>query len=216
MATAKRFTTPSGVAVYPKLVVADTKYNIEGEYKTSLRLPADATIGGEPLIAFLEKHCAASMVKHQAEEDVKARAKNKKPKPIKAGVEPYEVDEETNEIIVKFKLKATGMTRDKVVFTQKPALFDAKGTPYKGKEIWGGSVIKVAFEVVPYFTVLIGAGISLRLKAAQIIELKQGSSDGSSFGFGEEEGYETSEEDNIPPFSMDDSEQSTPEGSGDF
>ena len=83
---------------------------------------------------------------------------------------------------------------------------DAKGKPLTGEtKVGGGSVIKVSYEVVPYYTAIAGAGVSLRLKAVQIIELKaySGGGNAESYGFGEEEGFEADDEDNDPPFGID-------------
>jgi len=56
--------------------------------------------------------------------------------------------------------------------------------------------VKVAFQLNPFYTAQIGAGIGLRLKAVQVIDLiePQGGS-ASSYGFGEEDGYEFDGED---------------------
>ena len=56
--------------------------------------------------------------------------------------------------------------------------------------VWGGSEIKVSAELIPYFTSMVGAGVSMRLRAAQIINLIEGGSNSSGYGFKEEEGYE--------------------------
>ena len=42
---------------------------------------------------------------------------------------------------------------------------------------------------IPYYTPMLGAGVSLRLKAVQVIKLVQGKSDNSIFN--EEDGFET-------------------------
>jgi len=62
----------------------------------------------------------------------------------------------------------------------------------KAPSIWGGTVGKVAFEVMPYFNnAQCEGGLSLRLDAVQIIELVSGGGkSASAYGFGEEEGYE--------------------------
>jgi hypothetical protein len=76
-------------------------------------------------------------------------------------------------------------------------LFDAKGKPLsKDIKIGGGSKMKVSYEILPYYTAIAGAGISLRLKAVQVIDLVEYSSGGSgeSYGFGKEDGYEATEE----------------------
>ena len=54
--------------------------------------------------------------------------------------------------------------------------------------IWGGTKMRVAYELVPYYAPMIGAGITARLKAVQVIELVEGK---DSNLFKEEDGYET-------------------------
>jgi hypothetical protein len=61
-------------------------------------------------------------------------------------------------------------------------------------QVWGGSTVKVAFEIVPYgvrqYSPTMGVGVSLKFSAVQIIDLKTGTGkDAKAFGFGEEEGY---------------------------
>ena len=222
MAKAKnpRFVTPLGVAVYPHLLKADYEYKPDGEYKTKLRLDPNASLRsakGEDLgtmADFLEAQGAASVEKAKAENNGK----------IKPADLPYEEDEETGELLVNFKLKAKVTPTNGEEFTQKPAIFDSKGTPFTGERIWGGSKIKIAFECVPFYTKLIGAGITLRLKAVQIVELVEtGGADASTYGFGEEEGFESEEsEAESSGFSSedDDAPEETPEqeddGSEDF
>ena len=48
--------------------------------------------------------------------------------------------------------------------------------------------MKIAYEPFPYFTPMLGAGISLRLKAVQVIKLVEGKSNNV---FKEEDGFET-------------------------
>ena len=60
----------------------------------------------------------------------------------------------------------------------------------KDKIIWGGTEAKVAYQIIPYFVGSIGAGVSLRLKAVQILSLVTGEGNASSFGFKEEQGFE--------------------------
>ena len=71
-------------------------------------------------------------------------------------------------------------------------MFDATGKPIaKDTIVWGGSEMKVSYELVPYHTTLVGAGVSLRLKAAQILKLVSGEgAAASSYGFSKEEGFE--------------------------
>ena len=59
--------------------------------------------------------------------------------------------------------------------------------------VWSGSEMKVSAELVPYYTAMVGAGVSMRLRAVQITKLVEGGNgNAKGYGFGEEEGYEQS------------------------
>ena len=176
-----RYTTPAGIAQYPYLTKPDTKFNPDGEYKISVEIPGAAA---QDIVTFLDEQFAASV----------AKAKKENPgKKIKEGDVPYSVNDDTGKVTVRFKLKAKVTPKQGDPFEQRPALFDAKGKPIgTDAKIGGGSKVKVAYELVPYYTAIAGAGISLRLKAVQVIDLVEFSGGASSeaYGFGEEEGYE--------------------------
>lgn len=178
-----RVVSPKGRLGYPFLTKPDTKFNSEGEYKTHLFLASDEAEG---LIAKLNEGVAKAVA------NAKADPKNKGKK-IKEADLPVQWNEDETEVRLSFKLKATGKKRTGETFTQKPALFDAKGKPLpEGVKIGSGSMAKVSFEVIPFFTALVGAGVSLRMKAVQVINLKEFGSagNGSAYGFDEEEGDE--------------------------
>jgi hypothetical protein len=176
-----RYTTPAGIAQYPYLTKPDTKFNPDGEYKISVEIPGAAA---QDIVTFLDEQFEASV----------AKAKKDNPgKKIKEGDVPYSVNDDTGKVTVRFKLKAKVTPKQGDPFEQHPALFDAKGKPIGADaKIGGGSKVKVAYELVPYYTAIAGAGISLRLKAVQVIDLVEFSGGASSeaYGFGEEEGYE--------------------------
>ena len=166
----------AGEAVYPHLVKPDVRFNEFGEYKVTLKL---------------SQQDASQMVKDidQAIEDSLAKAeKDNKGKKIKSAPKPYK--EESGNVFFKFKMKASGVNkRTQEKFTQRPQLLDAKKNPIASNtSIWGGSIMKVAYQPVPYYTPMLGAGVSLRLKAAQIIKLVEGKTDNV---FKEEDGFET-------------------------
>lgn len=180
-AKAPRFVTPTGVAQYPHLTKPDTKFNPDGEYKVSLEIDAKAA---EEIVSFLDE---------QFEEAVASAKKENAGKKIKEGDVPYSVNEENGKVTVRFKLKAKVTPKKGEPWDQKVAIFDAKGQPIVGDiKIGGGTKMKVSYEVVPYYTAIAGAGISLRVRAVQIIELVEYGSgaQAGSFGFGEEDGYE--------------------------
>lgn len=178
--------TPAGTAIYPYLTQPDTKYNAMGEYKVSLAVDeAEAA----PLIANIEQ------ATKQAE---KLIPQGKRPKMAEP---PYfnEVDDEgqaTGRIVFKFKRKAKIVTKDGRTIEMDVKLFDAQGTLMTDVEsIWGGSTLRASADLVPYYVASSGAGVTLRLKAVQIIELKTGGgSNASSFGFEATEGYTAPEE----------------------
>lgn len=205
MATAKtrapRYVTAVGVAIWPKLVTPD-EFKGSITYKTELSLPADAelfdakgkSLGSMQL--FLDETNSEVFARHAAANKGKKDKKGKAIVIVEADA-PYRIDPDTGAFVPKFKLNASGTNRDGEAFTQKPALFDAKGKPFEGNDLWGGTKMKVSFEVVPYLMDSTrSAGISLRLKAVQIIELKAGGGAASAdnYGFGEEEGYEQEDE----------------------
>jgi len=164
-------TTPTGVAQYPWLSKADTKWNEAGEFKTNLILSKEAA---KPIIDQINSVFA---------ENVQAETKNNGGKDIKTANPPYfdEVDESgkpTGNVIIKFKSQF------------KPTIFDSQGSVMTESSIWGGSEIKVNAEVSPYITTLIGAGVSLRLKAVQVIKyVEGGTSSADNFGFQTETGF---------------------------
>ena len=172
----------TGSFIYPHLVRPDVKFNAEGEYKVTLKV---------------KKSDAVEMVKvlDQALIDSLADAEKKnKGKKVKEAPKPYAV--EGDNVFFKYKMKASGTnkkTNEK--FVQRPALFDAKKNPIpSGTSIWGGSIGKIAYQLVPYYVPAIGAGVSARLKAVQILKLVEGSGSASSDLFKKEDGFETKQE----------------------
>lgn len=189
-----RYVTEIGVANYPHLTKPDTKFKAEGEFKCNLKLPAGTTLfdAKGKKVGKLEDFLTEA---HEAA--VEQAKRENEGKRIKEADLPFIEDAEGNTEI-RAKLKALVTPKKGDPFNQKPALFDAKGNPIAPDAVWSGSRMKVAFEIIPFYTTLAGAGISLRLKACQIIELRAGGDggDADAFGFGEEDGYEASDEDN--------------------
>ena len=180
-----QMTSPAGVAVYPWLNKPDTKFNAAGIYSVTLKLEgAEADTLIEALAPL-----------YQAALDA-AKEESGKKKIKEAGV-PWKLaeDEEGNELdgvyLFNFKMKAQLTDKAGSVIDMRPALFDAARKPLPAKTaVWGGSKIKVAFELVPFFVAAVGAGISLRMKAVQVLELVSGGQrDAESYGFDEEDGY---------------------------
>ena len=94
-------------------------------------------------------------------------------------------------IMFKFKTKHE-YEREGVIIKRKVPIFDAKGKPDNDVNIGNGSIVKVAFQVVPFWKSARNNGVTLYLDAVQVLTLKEYAGGGSAgaFGFGEEEGYE--------------------------
>ena len=165
-----------GEAIYPHLNKPDVRFSEAGEYKVTLKVAkSDAT----EMLKLYNK---------AIEDSLKLAEQNHKGKGIKNAPKPF--TEENDYVFFKFKMKATGVNqKTKEKFSQRPQLFDAKKNPIPlSTIIWGGSKMRVAYNLVPYYTPMLGAGVTARLKAVQVIELVEGK---DSNLFKEEDGYET-------------------------
>jgi len=164
-----------GEAIYPHLNKPDVRFSEAGEFKVTLKVAkSDAT-------EMLKSYDKA------IEDSLKLAEQNNKGKKIKDAPKPY--TEENDFVFFKYKMKATGVNqKTKEKFSQRPQLFDAKKNPIPlSTIIWGGSKMRVAYNLVSYFTPMLGAGITARLKAVQVIELVEGK---DSNLFEKEDGYE--------------------------
>lgn len=196
-----RYTTPIGVFVYPRLSEPGENYNKDGiEYSTKFRLDAAAA---KKIRKDFEQPLRDALAAGRAEFDalpINTRKKLKFKADDTLGTDVYDeaTEKPTGEIEIKFARKASGVSKK----TGKPwsitlPVFDAKGNPMQGVDIWGGSEGRVTFEYEPYFVPGTGqAGLSRKLVAVQITKLvTKGALSADSYGFGEEDGYEFSKED---------------------
>ena len=171
-----KIVTPVGIAQYPWLSSPDTKFSEVGDYKTNL------------ILSKKDAQDVIKMIDTAREESVKIGAEKSNGKKVKQADPPYydEVDDDgkpTGNVILKFKCKAKVTTKSGESFENKPTLFDAKGKPMLNVNVWGGSELKVSAELIPYFTSMVGAGVSMRLRAAQIIKLIEGGSNSRASAF---------------------------------
>ena len=182
--------SPAGTAQYPRLTTPDTKFKADGEYKVTLVLPgAEAA----PLIDLIDKAMDESLTKARMENPKKAKS-------IKAATDkPYKAvtDDEGNDTgDVKFNFKMAAKVTSKKTgqsWEQKPALVDAKLNKLVNPKIGGGSKVKVKFELYLFYTALVGAGVSLRMLAVQVLDLVEYSRNDAA-GFDSEDGYEAEEQ----------------------
>lgn len=202
---ATRITSPKGTAVYPWVNEPDRRFDSNGVYSLTLRLN-DSDNDTKKFIEEIKKVASAhfELVKKETK-----KAPKKADLPIKPVVD--EDGNETGEIDIKFKLKSQGGSGDKT-WTQRPALFDSKGKPMTEK-VGGGSIVKIGTEISPFYTPTIGVGVTLRLKAVQVIELREFGGSSSDSWFTKEDGFETTGEP-APALPNSGEEQSSDEESG--
>lgn len=108
----------------------------------------------------------------------------------------------------KFKMRASIPKKDGTFWERHVPVYDAgcKEISKEIAELGNGSKVKIAYELVPYYMNDKNYGVSLRLTAVQVIELKTQEEKAEDFGFGMEEGFrkednpvgETISDDEIP------------------
>jgi len=185
-----KYTTPVGTFLYPRLITPDTKFNADGVYSCKLAIPAD---DAKELIGLIETE-----VKKQG-----------KIKPIKKNNEmnwadPPHTTRDDGEVVFSTKQIAHVTLPDGKSFDPVVLLFDAHKERIDPTTVnpWTGTRGKLRVELIPYSIALTGVGVSLRLKAAQILELVEGGASAESCGFGDEEEFSatTEEQDDDLPF----------------
>lgn len=181
MAKRDSFVSARGRLGYPHLTKPDTKFKVEGEYKTRLIMS----------IADGQKDIDRITTEHNrwiAEQRALPVEKGKK---FVEGDLPFTIDEEKDTVSFSFKLNAKGKNKAGETWDNKLALFNTVGGACSPDiKIGSGTTAKVSYEFNTYpWKAKIGAGVQLRMLAVQIIELVEwGTRDAASYGFGEEEG----------------------------
>lgn len=203
--------SPAGIAIFPFLNRPD-EYKGKKSFKTGLRIDGAES---EALREKIEAETAKVFEETKAKlEDQAKNGKDGKTKAkAKAALEelttglPFTeaVDDDGNGTgDYEFKFKCNAEFEDKKSGDIKPIIvpiFDAKKKHLnktakdKAPSIWGGSTLKVAYSLVPYYVESAKVcGVSLRINGVQIIELVSGSGgNADAMGFGEEDGFEGNE-----------------------
>ena len=185
----KTFVTKTGIAVFPHLRRPEVFDGKEIGYTIKLMLTPEET---EEMKQFL-------LDELEAVKNLPEFAGKKWSKPSLGMGE----DKDGN-IIFKFKKVAHFKSRTGTEVTTTLPIFDASGKPLpKEVDPSGGSQVKVAYSVYPFYKTSAIHGLSLRLEAIQVIELKEyGKQDASGFGFGEEKGYVAPDNTGDVPFGV--------------
>lgn len=210
-----RFTTPKGVAVYPRLNEPDTKFDADGTFNCKLAFEPDAE-GVQELKEKLEAI---------RDEEFKAFiSENPKKKNFKvADVFTEELDEEgdpTGRIILNMKMKhKVTSKKNQKTYTFWPKIFDGMNQELKNPpQIGGGSILRGSFEV---FGAPVDSSktfhLSIRMLGVKIISLVTGGASASGLGFGDDDDADfAADEENLKPAraSSDEDSGSDSKGSG--
>ena len=167
--------TPQGTCRYPHVNEPSKTFSPEGVYTCDLIVSEE---DAQQFATEVEK------ILNEAHAD---EQKKKGKKINKANTFPVQ-QQEDGSWIIKTKQKAEGTNRkgEKFVFSVK--IFDQNGSPINDN-VGGGTVAKCAVEPRTWFTPTLGFGITLNLRAVQVLDLVAPSQQGSaeSFGFTSEE-----------------------------
>ena len=178
-----RITTPVGKSVYPKLTEPDTKYDDNGVFSCRLILSEeDYNTVQEQIAPWLEyeyeRYCKAA--------DGKKLKRHESP-PLKRNIDG------------DYELYAKQLARRETsrgVLNFSVALFDSTGKKINDPpNIGSGSKFRLSVEPHSWNSPLLGVGYTLRLRAAQLIELVEYNPDaGAIYGFSSEDGGFVSED----------------------
>jgi hypothetical protein len=163
-----KYTSPIGtVCGFTSLAEPDYKFKKEGQFHTRLKWAADEVENFRAKAQELAEAKFAEVVK-DLEDKIAAEPKTSgklkaKLKEIKADgkvTNPFksvldeESGEETGELEAGFKMthKVPSKKKPGTTMTFTPTAFDAKGKKIGLVNPWGGSKLKVNFEMSPYFS----------------------------------------------------------------
>lgn len=193
------FVTPVGTGVFPYLTAPDVRHDVNGTYHVDVSVPADlATTFVAKLDAALDKFINTEL--NQTQQGTLARkevfkvettfptfeegATDEEKQEIRDAFEP----EETGNFLFRTKMAAQFTTRKGEIVTQKPVVVSADTGERITDPVFMGSILRVKGQTIPYVSAASQiVGLSLRLKSAQIIELKTGSGEGFWTDFGDED-----------------------------
>ena len=179
------FTTPVGEGIFPWITKADTEHDQNGVYHVDLSVPFEEAAD---FIAKLErvrdefvatlptaKQKALAFKPVYIEEMTRPDYPEGASKEQKAALRAEWEGEPTGNVIFRCKMKAKVTTADGSMFEQAPVVVSADTGEKIEQPVYGGSILRVRGQVVPYTNAAAGiVGISLRMKAVQVIELVTG------------------------------------------
>lgn len=147
-------TTPVGIANYPYLFTPDTQFEKpDGVFTVKFVLSEN---DAKPFVKIYEDTLKA----RQKKDNTEKRAPHNQYKISKDGTVEF-----------KFKLKAKVIMKDGTDFEQRPKILNPDKSVAEKQPVYSGSKMKIAFQAKSWANPMQGVGVTLRLKAAQLIEV---------------------------------------------
>lgn len=160
---------------YPHLQVPDTHFDDDGVYRAGL------VLSEEEAESYMEQ------LQEVLDNFVGLAAKDLGKKPKIKGFS-HKIDDDGN-VTFNVKLQAKKKNSNGDLVAQRPVIVDAAKNPMpEDSRIGGGTLANVSVSLWPYHSASLGAGITMRIKAVQILDLKQWGGEAAD-AFSTEDGF---------------------------
>lgn len=216
-----KLNTPIGVGQYLYLEQPDFEYNSAGDWKVKLFL--DPTLPEvKTMMATMDALLEEAVVYFTEQAETPKKKKLVRP----SDNTPYyfetdDDDEPTGRIYINPKSIASGTTKEGKQWKRQMPIFDAQGVRVTERLNAGsGTTLRASLLLRAYYNAQSGVGVSLRLTAIQVIDLKQfgaGIQTADDAGFSKVDGGFSADSFESPveaPASSD--EDDTEDGDGDY
>ena len=198
----------------------DFEYNSAGDWKVKLFLdPTQDEV--KVMMATMDQLLEKALVYFVTRAETPKKKKLVRP----SDNTPYyfetdDEDEPTGRIYINPKSIASGTTSEGETWKRKMPIFDAQGVRVTEKLNAGsGTTMRVSLLLRAYFNVQSGVGVSLRLTAVQIVDLKTfggGVQTAEDAGFGKIEGGFNADTFEAPKEEAPEAVEATEDGDGDY
>ena len=167
--------TPTAETVCAFITEPSTEYDDDGQFFIRIRLKT-ASKECKSLIAAIDD--ARDNAYKQAEEKLTTPKERNALKMADTSYKEEQNDdgEETGYTTFNFKRKAYRLDKNGEKKNVTLPIFDIYGKPVQteGLDIWSGSLVSVAYRLVPFYTAQLGVGVSHRIEAVQLHKLVSG------------------------------------------
>ena len=167
--------TPTAETVCAFITEPSTEYDDDGQFFIRIRLKT-ASKECKSLIAAIDD--ARDKAYKQAEEKLTTPKERNALKMADTSYKEEQNDdgEETGYTTFNFKRKAYRLNKNGGMENVTLPIYDIYGKPVQteGLDIWSGSLVSVAYRLVPFYTAQLGVGVSHRIEAVQLNKLVSG------------------------------------------